>query len=255
MRNKSWLVFFIMLFILALAGCGENADKEIKSTEIEESKVKEENTEKEQIDISERKEGKILKKNDFEYTINKAKEWEILGFEHMIYASNDKAIISGCTALLVYDFNEKRITRALDVGVLEMNHDQGDMCTNFIFNKDGSKVLMYNDDPSIKDKSQTKNIYLYEIDKDVLSQVDYITLEDQYKPKSDYKHINSFDNEYTNKYTDMHMLEHIYIYIYDNNICFLLVPNESNGKRGITDLMFLVVNTETKDEKVYRINF
>ena len=47
----------------------------------------------------------------------------------------------------------------------------------------------------------------------------------------------------------------IYIYIYDNNICFLLVPNESNGKRGITDLMFLVVNTETKDEKVYRINF
>lgn len=253
MRNKSWLVFFIMLFILALAGCGENADKEIKSTEIEESKVKEENTEKEQIDISERKEGKILKKNDFEYTINKAKEWEILGFEHMIYASNDKAIISGYTALLVYDFNEKRITRALDVGVLEMNHDQGDMCTNFIFNKDGSKVLMYNDDPSIKDKSQTKNIYLYEIDKDVLSEVDYITLEDEYKPKNDYEQIKSYDNEYTNKYTDKHVID--YRYIDDNNICFLLAPNQSNGKIEITELIFLVVNTENKDEKVYKISF
>ena len=253
MRNKSWLVFFIMLFILALAGCGENADKEIKSTEIEESKVKEENTEKEQIDISERKEGKILKKNDFEYTINKAKEWEILGFEHMIYASNDKAIISGCTALLVYDFNEKRITRALDVGVLDMNHNQGDITTNFIFNKEGSKVLMYNDDFSIKDKGEIKNIYLYEIDKDVLSEVDYTTVEDEYKPKNNYEQINSFDNEYTNKYTDKHMLD--YRYIDDNNICFLLVPNESNGKRGITELMFLVVNTETKDEKVCTINF
>lgn len=87
-------------------------------------------------------------------------------FIKIAYASKDKVIFHGTIGLIVYDIQNQKICRAIDLQSIHMNLIQSDDITIFKINEDASQILMYNE-PNTKDR------YLYNIENDSLEKTYY----------------------------------------------------------------------------------
>lgn len=167
---------------------------------------------------------------------------QISCFTEIAYASNDKVILNGTIGLIVYDLINKKISRAIDLTSINMNHIQGDTVTIFEVSKDGSQILMYND-PSSDDK------YLYDVESDSLEHTSLKGFTDKYihLPLSD-SDIHNFTDKYLEENDDIDMAH--FAKIDDNTICILEYPEDLNK---ISELKVMIINKDSGLKNIYNI--
>ena len=169
--------------------------------------------------------------------INKIKESQIGNFTRILYASEEKMIFYGVIGLIVYNFNDEKITNVVDLKSINMNHIQSDEATIFKVESDGDKILMYNE-------NHTDNSYMYDVISGKLEKTELNQLENEYK-------LNYVDE--TEFLTKSEELEYSYnvVSINEKKVCYLSYPTDK--QKGIEDLKIVVLDKETKDEKVFDV--
>jgi len=235
----------IMVLCTSLLSCNNNISK--KNQYIDNNVQAEENSLKfKEVDIN---------KKDKNTVLLKASKEQVGAFTEIAYASKDRVIINSDFSLMVFNLNEEKIIRAIDLKEIDMNHMQGDIVTIVRVKNDGSEVLMYNDAFYINEEAKKNNpcddksIYLYKVEDDTLNKINTNNMDDYYDGKREEDYIGSDNNTYLSKYKDWHNLD--CRHIDEKNICFLLQNNEDSGKVGFSRFKILIVNTETNEEKVY----
>lgn len=169
--------------------------------------------------------------------INKIKESQIGNFTRILYESEEKMIFYGVIGLIVYNFNDEKITNVVDLKSINMNHIQSDEATIFKVESDGDKILMYNE-------NHTDNTYMYDVISGKLEKTELNQLENEYK-------LNYVDE--TEFLTKSEELEYSYnvVSINEKKVCYLSYPTDK--QKGIEDLKIVVLDKETKDEKVFDV--
>ena len=99
-----------------------------------------------------------------------------IGMVEIDYASNSRVIFHGYTYLFVYDIEEERIIKSLDLQAINRNYIQGDIYTEVIVSNDGNHVNLYN----VGDEND-RLIYNYDIKNDELSKHNKITIDEPYR--------------------------------------------------------------------------
>lgn len=102
-------------------------------------------------------------------------EMGIQGVPELIYGSKQRVILYDYWGLIVYDLEQCKIIRAVDLSSIGMNHIQGDQYTQVRVNKDGTQILMYNLPERYADP---KLIYLYDIESDFLTETTNTTFKE-----------------------------------------------------------------------------
>jgi hypothetical protein len=87
----------------------------------------------------------------------------------LAFASENIAVIHDYWGLIVYDLNEQRICRAVDLSAIGLNYTQGDDASEAIVNKKGTQALLRKIMNSQENPSQN---YLYDIVNDKLVKTD-----------------------------------------------------------------------------------
>ncbi|SFD01677.1 hypothetical protein [Clostridium uliginosum] len=189
--------------------------------------------------IEEIKESQKVNNNTMKETIGEIKELQYGAFTEIAYASKDRVIFYGPIGLIVYDILNQEIYRAINLESINMNHIQGDEVTIFKVKDNGSQILMYND-------SDHKNRYLYDIENDTLEKTDNKDFTDEYEG------VKYFDNDYLKNHEDMVTASN-YAYIDKSSICYLILPKEDEGTKGISHLQILILNKDTNKEEMYTV--
>jgi len=170
-------------------------------------------------------------------------------FTKIAYASKDKVILYGPIGLIVYDIQNQKICRAINLDSIHMNLIQGDDITIFKVKEDGSQILMYNE--LMYNKSNTNDRYLYDIENDVLEKTNIKEFTNEYDGMTKFNEINPYNDERLKKYKDMEFVD--YINIDKSSICCLIHPSEDMDLKGISHLKILIINKETNEEKIYTL--
>jgi hypothetical protein len=171
-------------------------------------------------------------------------------FTKIAYASKDKVILYGPIGLIVYDIQNQKICRAINLKSIHMNLIQGDDITIFKVKEDGSQILMYNE--LMYNKSSTKDRYLYDIETDVLEKTNIKEFTNEYDEMTKFNEINPYNDEQLKKYKDMECID--YINVNKSSICYLIHPSEDTDLKGISHLKILIINKETNEEEIYTIS-
>lgn len=166
-------------------------------------------------------------------------------FTKIAYASKDKVILYGPIGLIIYDIQNQKICRAINLKSIHMNLIQGDDITTFKVKEDGTQILMYN-------KSNTNDRYLYDIENDVLEKTNIKEFTNEYGVINKFNEINPYNDERLKKYKDMEFFD--YINIDKSSICYLIHPSEDMDLKGISHLRILIINKETNEEEIYTIS-
>ena len=216
MRNKNKLSLLIVIFIVisVFAGCRNNEAAKVNK--------------------------------NMDEVIEEIKKGEYGGsFTELIYVSKDKAILRGAVGIIGYDLEKQKISRALDIKDIDMNHIQGSETTFYGVNDTGSKIIMFNTADS-EEEIKNKNTYLYDIEKDKLDIVDNRNFEDRYVgiKEGDY----NVYTKYSEKYSPMEFGS-FYGEIDDNTLCFL--GHDRSDKKS--PLKLLIVNKVNNEEKLYDV--
>lgn len=114
---------------------------------------------------------------------------------HIVYADDNKLIISGTCGIIVYDLNEREVTHRLSCEFLEA---YGVKYPNPLANKKGDKVYIYdaNDDFNGIPREERDGFFVYDIEKGTL-------IKQKEREESTFKGIESFNYGYKmDKYVD-----------------------------------------------------
>lgn len=171
-------------------------------------------------------------------------------FTELVYVSRDKVIFNGTVGLIVYDLQKREIVRAIDLTDIHMNLIQGDDVTIFESNKDGKKILMYNDIFAYKhtdggefvktEKKELEGRYLYDVESDILDTTDIEKVENKYAlERFEKENTEESDKEYLNS-----------AYIDKNTICTIAVPK---GSDKMSDLEIIISDEEGNESDIYNV--
>ena len=80
----------------------------------------------------------------------------------LLYASEERAILSDYWGLLIYDIKNRKIMQLLDLKAAGLSHIQGDVATHIEVSEDGEQILLYNEPDS-------EERFVYEIENQRLS--------------------------------------------------------------------------------------
>lgn len=189
----------------------------------------------------EAKESEKVNNTTTDEVIKEIKNTQNLKFTKIAYASKDKVILYGTIGLIVYDIQNQKICRAIDLESIHMNLIQGDDITIFKINEDASQILMYNE-PNTKDR------YLYNIKNDSLEKTDIKEFTNEYDRMHQLDEITPYNDEHLKKYKDIEFID--CIAIDKSNICYLIHQRDS---KEISFLQILIVNKDTNKEEMYTI--
>ncbi|WP_291648335.1 hypothetical protein [Clostridium sp.] len=89
------------------------------------------------------------------------------------YASENRIIFHGHFGLFLYDLNDKKIIRNIDLESNNINYNQGDNYCDVSVSKDGNIVKLHN--------ISSEEMYVYNIEENSLIKCDYRAVDNEYE--------------------------------------------------------------------------
>lgn len=141
------------------------------------------------------------------------------------YASNDRIVIHGNFGLFIYDSNEEKIIRGIDVKSIGCGSTQGDNVCVVSVSKNGNIIRLH--------PSSSENMYVYNVENNTLIRTKYEKSNDELKTLILEEEFKSYDGEYC----------YSYIKLENEEVSYLRCPQSNMA----IDLQYI------KNDKVYDI--
>jgi hypothetical protein len=141
------------------------------------------------------------------------------------YASNDRIVIHGNFGLFIYDLNEEKIIRGIDVKAIGCGSTQGDNVCVVSVSKNGNIIRLH--------PSSSENMYVYNVENNTLIRTKYEKSNDELKTLILEEEFKSYDGEYC----------YSYIKLENEEVSYLRCPKSNMA----IDLQYI------KNDKVYDI--
>lgn len=141
------------------------------------------------------------------------------------YASNDRIVIHGNFGLFIYDLNEEKIIRGIDVKSIGCGSTQGDNVCIVSVSNNGNIIRLH--------PSSSKNMYIYNVENNTLIRTKYEKSNDELKTLILEDEFKTYDREYC----------YSYIKLENEEVSYLRCPQSNMA----IDLQYI------KNDKVYDI--
>ena len=126
------------------------------------------------------------------------------------YASDDRIVLHGNFGLFVYDLNNKKIIRGIDVKSIGCGSTQGDNVCIVSVTKDGNIVRLH--------PSSSEDMYVYNVQKNTLIKTKYEKINDELNTLPTDDSYEQYDEEYSYSYIKLQNEEVSYLRCYRSNM-------------------------------------
>lgn len=242
-NNKATLI--IICAVLILVGTfvyNYNSYAEAANTDIIEETMSQEN----------QSVGVVPNTKSISEVLSETKKLQSMQNTEILYISNEKIIVNTDVSLLVFDFEKKKIVRALDSSDFRRKNNLSYGGISFKVSKDGEEIYIVSNDE--KDDS---DIYCYNLKDDNTIKIKSLEDKEIYngsckKDEVDYSK-DDYINNNTGAFRNWRLLDHKHME--DGNVGYLFYDGALNPDSNLFSMLVLTINTSDKSLETYGIDY